>query len=111
MDAKKSIEVLQFLITDLTNKAFSGRSLLQLAFLLCAFCSLTVAGNAKCGKVYAQRHARIENTQQGSNQSFKQEPRTMATVYDFKLQDKEGNDVSLSEYKGKVLLIVNTATG
>ena len=111
MDAKKSIEVLQFLITDLTNKAFSGRSLLQLAFLLCAFCSPAVAGNAKCGKVYAQRHARIENTQQGSNQSSKQEPRTMATVYDFKLQDKEGNDVSLSEYKGKVLLIVNTATG
>jgi len=35
----------------------------------------------------------------------------MATVYDFKLTDKKGNEVSLSEYKGKVLLIVNTATG
>ena len=31
-------------------------------------------------------------------------------VYDFTVKDKKGNDVSLSEYKGKVLLIVNTAT-
>ncbi|WP_373820653.1 glutathione peroxidase, partial [Porphyromonas loveana] len=34
----------------------------------------------------------------------------MRTVYDFSLPDTKGNDVSLSEYKGKVLLIVNTAT-
>ena len=34
----------------------------------------------------------------------------MATVYDFQLKDKKGNEVSLSDYKGKVLLIVNTAT-
>lgn len=33
------------------------------------------------------------------------------TVYDFKVKDAEGNEVSLSEYRGKVLLIVNTATG
>mgnify|MGYP003433914054 FL=1 len=35
----------------------------------------------------------------------------MKTVYDFSLKDKSGNEVSLSQYKGKVLLIVNTATG
>ncbi|WP_455096202.1 glutathione peroxidase [Prevotella koreensis] len=35
----------------------------------------------------------------------------MNTVYDFNLKDKKGNDISLSEYKGKVLMIVNTATG
>lgn len=35
----------------------------------------------------------------------------MKTVYDFNVKDRQGNDVSLSEYKGKVLLIVNTATG
>ena len=35
----------------------------------------------------------------------------MKTVYDFKVKDRMGNEVSLSEYKGKVLLIVNTATG
>jgi glutathione peroxidase len=31
-------------------------------------------------------------------------------VYDFSVKDRRGNDVSLNEYKGKVLLIVNTAT-
>lgn len=31
--------------------------------------------------------------------------------YDFIVKDSGGNDVSLSNYKGKLLLIVNTATG
>lgn len=35
----------------------------------------------------------------------------MKTVYDFTVKDRTGNNVSLSEYQGKVLLIVNTATG
>lgn len=35
----------------------------------------------------------------------------MTTVYDFNLKDKKGSEVSLSQYQGKVLLIVNTATG
>ena len=35
----------------------------------------------------------------------------MSTVYDFTVKDRMGNDVSLEEYRGKVLLIVNTATG
>lgn len=32
------------------------------------------------------------------------------SVYDFTVKDMKGNDVALSQYKGKVLLIVNTAT-
>lgn len=35
----------------------------------------------------------------------------MKTIYDFTVKDRLGNDVSLSDYAGKVLLIVNTATG
>ena len=35
----------------------------------------------------------------------------MSTVYDFTVKDRKGNEVSLNEYAGKVLLIVNTATG
>lgn len=35
----------------------------------------------------------------------------MKTVYDFSVKDRQGNEVSLSDYQGKVLLIVNTATG
>jgi len=35
----------------------------------------------------------------------------MKTVYDFTVKDRKGNEVNLSAYEGKVLLIVNTATG
>ena len=33
------------------------------------------------------------------------------SVYDFTVKDRKGNQVSLNTYAGKVLLIVNTATG
>ncbi len=33
------------------------------------------------------------------------------SLYDYIVKDAEGNDVSMADYKGKVLLIVNTATG
>ena len=32
------------------------------------------------------------------------------SIYDFEVKDGEGNDVSLAQYEGKVLLIVNSAT-
>ena len=35
----------------------------------------------------------------------------MSKVYDFTVKDRSGNAVILSNYQGKVLLIVNTATG
>ena len=35
----------------------------------------------------------------------------MSTVSDFTVKDRQGQNVSLAEYKDKVLLIVNTATG
>lgn len=34
----------------------------------------------------------------------------MMNIYDFTVKDQKGEDCSLSKYKGKVLLIVNTAT-
>ena len=33
------------------------------------------------------------------------------SIYDFKVKAQDGSEVSLSDYKDKVLLIVNTATG
>lgn len=33
------------------------------------------------------------------------------TIYDFKVKDAKGNEVELSDYQDKVLLVVNTATG
>ena len=32
-------------------------------------------------------------------------------IYDYTVKDAEGNDVNMKDYEGKVLLIVNTATG
>ena len=33
------------------------------------------------------------------------------SIYDYKVKDSNGNTVSLKDYEGKVLLIINTATG
>ncbi len=33
------------------------------------------------------------------------------SIYDYSIVDRSGKEVSLNEYKGKVLIIVNTATG
>ncbi|MBR2240679.1 MAG: glutathione peroxidase [Clostridia bacterium] len=33
------------------------------------------------------------------------------SIYDYSVKNRNGEDVSISEFKGKVLLIVNTATG
>ena len=33
------------------------------------------------------------------------------SIYDYTVKDRKGNDVSMETFKGKVLLIVNTATG
>ncbi len=35
----------------------------------------------------------------------------MASIYDYKIKNRKGDEISLADYKGKVLLIVNTATG
>ena len=37
--------------------------------------------------------------------------RLFMSIYDFKVVNNKGEEVSLEQYKGKVLLIVNTATG
>ena len=50
----------------------------------------------------AQRTEQRESSNDGIRQS--------QSIYDFKVKDDAGKDVSLAEYKGKVLLIVNTAT-
>lgn len=34
----------------------------------------------------------------------------MSTIYNLHFKDTRGNDISLGDYKGKVLLLVNTAT-
>ena len=33
------------------------------------------------------------------------------SIYDYKAKDAAGQEISLNDYRGKVLLVVNTATG
>lgn len=33
------------------------------------------------------------------------------SIYDYKVKNRNGEEISIAEYKGKVLIIVNTATG
>ena len=35
----------------------------------------------------------------------------MTSIYDFSLETQQGEEISLSHYQGKVLIVVNTATG
>ena len=42
---------------------------------------------------------------------MKKKRRFTMSIYDFTVKGMKGEDVSLSEFKGKVLLVVNTATG
>ena len=39
-----------------------------------------------------------------------QNNKTMATIYDFKALNNKGAEVEMSQYRGKVLMIVNTAS-
>jgi len=69
-------------------------------------CSLLVS------HLYNAAHATtLQTTEEKTYSTNPKKTKTMTTVYDFKLLDKKGNEVSLSQYKGKVLLIVNSATG
>ena len=35
----------------------------------------------------------------------------MSSIYDFSLENQQGEEIPLSHYQGKVLIVVNTATG
>ena len=63
-----------------------------------------------------EKTAEVKNAETSENKEKKEiiqpvkEEKEM-TIYDFTVKDRKGNDVKMSDYKGKVLLIVNTATG
>src|SRR5574344_1387419 len=48
------------------------------------------------------------NSQNTGNQTKKEED---MGIYKFTVKDQQGKEVSLEKYKGKVLLIINSATG
>ena len=46
----------------------------------------------------------------GCGNKQKTQPQQKKTIYDFVVKDIDGNDVSLANFKGKVMLIVNVAS-
>jgi glutathione peroxidase len=55
--------------------------------------------------------AGCEKASDAAKTEFKEEEKDMnKTVYSFTVKDREGGEVSLDKYRGKVLLVVNTAT-
>lgn len=73
---------------------------LRLLFVCAACCALVFA----CGKTE-------EESIVPPNDTVAEEPEEPADdIYQFKVADGQGDSVSLSIYRGKVLLVVNTAT-
>ena len=62
-------------------------------------------------KIYCAQYNLIKDNDKTHSPISEEENRRMKTVYDFTVKDRQGQDVSLSQYQGKLLLIVNTATG
>lgn len=78
--------------------------------------SLGNAAARKAGQVVGSGASHfIKGVGEGIDESvaeFKTEENNMnKTVYSFTVKNREGGEVSLETYRGKVLLIVNTATG
>ena len=77
--------------------------------------SLGNAAVRKAGQVVGSGASHfIKGVAEGIDESvaeFKTEEKNMdRTVYSFTVKDREGGEVSLDKYRGKVLLVVNTAT-
>jgi glutathione peroxidase len=75
----------------------TARSFLALFLALFLLCSLPASAEKRAAKEHP-------DASQTSN------PKEKETAFDFSLVDQDGKVVSLSDYKGKVLLIVNLAS-
>lgn len=74
------------------NKKMRNK-ILSLSLILISIFALTTSCNAKASD------AKNPSAESSSK-----------SVYDFTMKDIDGNDISLSKYKGKVIVIVNTAS-
>ncbi len=54
--------------------------------------------------------SRATTTQFTDNKTLTKETTKMKTIYDFSVRDKHQQEVSLSKFRGQVLLVVNTAS-
>ena len=86
------------------RKAKSKRNIISLLVIL-----VVLIG----AMIYLSRFARDNKkaSEAAAENTISKTDNNMKKVTDFSLTGKNGQEVSLAEYKGKVLLIVNTATG
>lgn len=86
-----------------TKKSSLTSALLLVAL---AIASVGTIGGAMSqgGKSATQGEELVSSAESGANED------STATVYQFKANSLDGQEISLADYKGKVLLIVNTAS-
>lgn len=75
-----------------TNKKMRNK-ILALTLVVAAFFIVAISCNAKNSATASLADAT-----------------SVKSVYDFTMKDIDGNDISLSQYKGKIIVIVNTAS-
>lgn len=59
---------------------------------------------------FACFNARANNTSNSSNDKKSNETAAVSSLFDFKVKNIKGKEIDLAQYKGKVTLIVNTAS-
>ncbi len=86
-----------------TKKSSLTSALLLVAL---AIASVGTIGGAmsQAGKSATEGEELVSSAESGANED------STATVYQFKANSLDGHEISLADYKGKVLLIVNTAS-
>ena len=86
-----------------TKKSSLTSALLLVAL---AIASVGTIGGAmsQAGKSATEGEELVSSAESGANED------STATVYQFKANSLDGQEISLADYKGKVLLIVNTAS-
>jgi glutathione peroxidase-family protein len=71
---------------------------------------LTLSAQSQWILAEASEQVQVGELGSGNSEALATDKDARMSIYDFKVKDDVGKEVSLSEYKGKVLLIVNTAT-
>lgn len=90
----------------------SNRKLAQLSFTAACAISLLMQlsiGSCQAKTVETKAHSKKKSVV-AANKVAKKENEKMAEIYEFKANALDGKEIKLSDYKGDVMLIVNTAS-
>ena len=101
------LELTVFFVINHSVKSFWGKKMKKI-FTLVLILLVVLSCNREKQNVKAVETPAKAETKEATEQV--KEEKEMS-IYDFTVKDRKGNDVPMSNFKGKVLLIVNTATG